>query len=190
MSPVRKFAILAGTYLAMLAVGFLLFILLIRSPAFSSLSILFYRGVLLAALAAALLAILGVFAFWKWRISDLQAIVGGVALSLSFNLCFLVLFPVTFDRSVTMFLLARIEQRDGQLDEAALNRIFLKEYVGDMRQIHRRVEEQALSGNILVEAGRIRLTPRGRQLMSTSRAVGRWFGADPRFVDPESSLPH
>ncbi|MFC3442431.1 hypothetical protein ACFOKF_14750 [Sphingobium rhizovicinum] len=113
---------------------------------------------------------------------DLSTGIGAVALSLAFNISFLIVFPVTFDRSITMFLLARIERQDGQLDAQGLERVFVREYLSDMRQIDRRIAEQSLSGNIRVEQGRIHITPQGQQLLRSGRMIGGWFGADPRFV--------
>lgn len=171
------------TYAAALAVGLLIYIALIRSPLLGGMSILFYRGVLLAGIAATLMLGGGAFAMRRANI-DPPTIVGGVALSLAFNICFLITFPVTFDRSITMFLLARIERQDGQLTTPMLEDVFAREYLRDMRQIDRRVEEQALSGNIRVDHGRIRITPQGARLLAGGRIVSGWFGADPRFVSP------
>jgi len=182
MTALRHLALLAIAYGATLIAGFLLYVGLIASPLLSSIPLLFYRGIAIAFVTLPLLA--GVLAITRrWiRALDLSTIVGAVALSLAFNITFLVVFPVTFDRSITMFLLARIEAQNGRLDAPALERIFVAEYLGSMRQIDRRVEEQSLSGNIVVQSGRIYLTPQGRRLMSEARRIGGWFGADPRFV--------
>lgn len=181
---------LAFSYLATLAAGFLLYLLLIRSPLLSDLDILFYRGVMIAALAAMLMGVAGLVAT-QWVRVALPTLVGAIALSLSFNLCFLITFPVTFDRSITMFLLARIERNDGKLDASGLEQLYIREYLHDMRQIDRRIAEQSLSGNLRVSNGRIFLTPQGHSLLTYARRVGGWFGADPRFVTAPapSALP-
>ena len=174
---------LALAYFGALLLGFLLYLALIVSPVFSGIPILFYRGIAAAAvtspLLALLLAIVGRRAAWL----DLSTIVGATALSLAFNTSFLIVFPVTFDRSVTMFLLARIEREDGLLDRAALEQVYTREYLGDMQQIDRRIQEQSLSGNIRVEQGRIHMTAQGKRLLEGGRMIGGWFGADPRFLD-------
>ncbi|MFB9048212.1 hypothetical protein ACFFV8_05775 [Sphingobium indicum] len=90
---------------------------------------------------------------------------------------------MTFDRSVTMFLLARIEREDGLLDRAALEQVYIREYLGDMHQMDRRIQEQSLSGNIHVEQGRIHITAQGKRVLEGGRIIGGWFGADPRFLD-------
>lgn len=188
MTSLKPYLHLAITYLATLAIGFLLYIMLIRSPLLGGVGILFYRGVLIAAVTAAMLLICGVLLHKSLRL-DPATIVGGAALSLAFNICFLITFPVTFDRSITMFLLSRIERQDGQLTAPMLEQLFVREYLGDMRQIDRRVAEQALSGNIRVDRGRIHITPQGTRLLEGGRIVGGWFGADPRFVTPPPAPP-
>lgn len=183
MTSLKPYLHLAVTNLATLALGFLLYILLIRSPLFGGVGILFYRGILIAAVTAALLLICGILLSQRLRL-DPATIVGSAALSLAFNICFLITFPVTFDRSITIFLLSRIERHDGQLTAPMLEQVFVREYLDDMRQIDRRVAEQALSGNIRVDQGRIHITPQGTRLLEGGRIVGGWFGADPRFVTP------
>lgn len=186
MKEVRVFARLALAYLVLILFGFLLYIGLIRSPLLGNVGILFYRGFAIAIVAA--LLVLVVLYLLRTQINlEPPTIVGAVALSLAFNICFLIVFPVTFDRSITMFLLARIEQRDGQLTAPMLERRFVTEYLGTLRQIDRRVEEQRLSGNIRVGSdGRIMLTRQGHRLMTNARRIGGWFDTDPRFIAPQA----
>ncbi|HEX7875911.1 MAG TPA: hypothetical protein VF489_04920 [Sphingobium sp.] len=188
MKMLRTLVELAFSYLAALVGGFLLYLLLIRSPLLNGLDILFYRGIAIAALTAVLMGIAGLVAL-RWVRIALPTLVGAIALSLAFNLCFLITFPVTFDRSITMFLLARIEQNDGKLDAPMLEQVYVREYLGDMRQIDRRVAEQLLSGNVRMEQNRIHITAQGRRLLAGGRTIGRWFGADPRFVTARPSPP-
>lgn len=186
----RRLGHLALIYLIALLVGFLLYLALIASPLLASISLLFYRGVLVAFAGAMLLAMLATLAARRCTVLDLPTVVGAVALSLAFNISFLIVFPVTFDRSITMFLLARIEQRDGQLDAQGLQQVYIHEYLGEMRQIDRRIREQAMSGNIRVEDGRIFITPQGRRLLRGGRVVSIWFDADPRFVNAPAEENH
>jgi hypothetical protein len=168
--------------LAVLA-GFLVYLGLANTPLFAGIAILFYRGLLLCAASAILLAAALALA-GRWKPLALETIVAAAALSFAFNLSFLILFPVTIDRSISVFLLAEIEAHEG-LDTPRLEQLFVDRYVRDMAQIDRRVAEQALSGNIVVENGHIRLTSRGRRFLALSRGIGKAFATDPRFVDPE-----
>ena len=166
------------------ALGLILYLLSFRSP-FGS-EILFYRGLAMAALVAA--ALLGVLLLAsRWYPLASATVIGAVFTSVALNVCFLVLFPVTVDRSISVFLLSRIEARQ-PLNAAELEQTFADEYLGEMQQIPRRVREQTLSGNIAVAAdGSIRLTQRGRLFNALARGASTWFGTDRRFVSDSAA---
>jgi hypothetical protein len=150
--------------------------------------ILFYRGIVLAVLTAAVLGAL--LALFHVRLGvDTATAVGIVLTGLALNVSFLVLFPVTIDRSISVFLLSRIAAEQ-PLDAAQLQQRFADEYLGRMEQIPRRVHEQSLSGNIAVApGGAIRLTPRGEKFVALAKAASVWFHTDRRFVDPAADKP-
>jgi hypothetical protein len=163
-------------------VGFTLYVLLFWAGVGTSMTILFYRGVVLAIAAA---IVTGLAALWPARrTGDSSLPVAAAALSLSFNLCFLVLLPVTVDRSVSVYLLSTIERRqDSGMDRTELQRAFVDGYVVKMGAIDRRIDEQRKSGDITVAPdGKVRLTRQGERFMAFSRLVARLFGTDPRFV--------
>lgn len=171
------------------AFGFAVYVLLFWAGAAASIRILFYRGIVLAVAAA---IITGLAALWPAkRSSDSSLPIAGAALSLSFNICFLVLLPVTVDRSVSVYLLSTIErEQDSGIDSAGLHRAFLDGYAVKMDAVGRRIDEQRTSGNITVAAdGNLRLTNQGRAFMALSRIVARVFGTDPRFVGASSEQP-
>lgn len=151
-------------------------------------AILFYRGIVLALIAAVALAV-ALHAGRKWLRVDLATGIGVVLTGLAFNICFLVLFPVTIDRSISVFLLSRLAAEE-RMTARQLQDRFTGEYVIGMRQIPRRVEEQQASGNVIVdESGAIRLTARGARFVSLAKAASRWFRTDPRFIDPAAAEP-
>jgi hypothetical protein len=182
MILVRRLAGLAACYAVTLTGGFLLYLALVASPVLAGIPLLFYRGIAIAFLCIPLMGLAAALLNRRLGGPDLPTAIGAIALSLAFNISFLITFPVTFDRSITMFLLARIERQDGQLDGRALEQVYVREYLGQMGQIDRRIAEQDVSGNIRVRHGHIWITPQGRRLLIGARAVGHWFGADPRFV--------
>jgi hypothetical protein len=149
--------------------------------------VLFYRGLLLAVLVTAFTIGVLLAAAGRFNI-PLATVIGAALTQLSFNVCFLVLFPVTIDRSISVFLLSRIEQQQQPLTTDDLKAIFQDEYVGSMQQIPRRVYEQQISGNIAVDhEGRIVLTPQGLRFNHLARIASRWFYTDPRFVGDQGA---
>ena len=186
--PIKQaFALLLTLALAVTA-GFLIYVGLTRSPLFAGLSILFYRGLILCALSA-MLVMAAMALLRRWRF-DLATIIAAGALSLSFNICFLIVLPVTLDRSISVFMLTQIEQHQHEaLDQRRITEIFVQKYVGDMRQMERRIAEQTASGNVTTVDGHIRLTAQGHRFLALSRTLARLFGTDPRFVGLAPAAP-
>lgn len=183
MSAIRQLLLL----MLLTFVGFAIFVLLFWAKVGSSITILFYRGVALA-IAAGLVT--GLVALWPARRSrDPLLPVSAAAVSLSFNICFLVLLPVTVDRSVTVYLLSRLEQRQQSgMDAAQLQQAFIDGYVVKLGAVGRRIDEQRKSGNVVVGPdGKVRLTRQGQDFMAFSRLVERLFGTDPRLVSGGSA---
>jgi hypothetical protein len=149
--------------------------------------VLFYRGVLLIAVAGwltlgGLMLALGRTGRRHLRPRDAF---GATAVSLAFNLSFLVLMPVTVDRSITIFMLGQMSARPGYAyTPEEMTALFTSVYVGEDRQIERRLLEQSLSGDVEDLGGRYRITPRGRALIGVCRAVAWMFEGDTRFVSP------
>ena len=178
MTYIRQLVLLAFLTL----VGFGIYVLLFWLGLGASITILFYRGVALAVGAAILIGL--VAAMLARRSGDSSLAIAAAALSLSFNICFLVLLPVTVDRSVSVYLLSTIEQHQKTgMKPAALQSAFVDGYVVKMGAIDRRIDEQKRSGNVTVsEDGKVRLTPQGQRFMNLSRLIARLFHTDPRFV--------
>ncbi len=172
----------AGTLLALTMFGFALFVGFFAAGLLAAIPILFYRGVALAACAAVVTGIASLLTGGRGGGAPLA--VPAAALVLSITLCFLVILPVTVDRSISVYVLATIEShaRTGILAEE-LEDAFIAGYVRDMHAIDRRVVEQRRSGNITIDTdGHIRLTPQGARFMRLSRFVASAFATDPRFV--------
>jgi len=166
------------------AVGLAIYIALFALPVGGE--ILFYRGILLALIAAAIVG--GVLVALRRRLKlDSATGIGVVLTGLACNICFLVLFPVTIDRSISVFLLSRIAAEQ-PLSTAQLQQRFADEYLIGMRQIPRRVREQSLSGNLIVgDDGGIRLSGRGEAFVALAKSASAWFHTDGRFVDPAAA---
>lgn len=165
--------------------GLALLILLVRSPLFQSVTILFYRGFLLCFIASVLVALIASL-FWRRRWTEqMPLVIAAAALSFSANISFLIIIPVTIDRSISVFLLAGIETETAQgrtVTPDKLQSLFVDRYVVGMRQIDRRIDEQSRSGNIVVERGEIHLTQRGRDFVGFARMIAKFWDTDPRFV--------
>lgn len=171
------------------ALGFALYCALLASGLLAGTTILFYRGLALAVVAAVAAGGIGAFIARKRDTAPLA--VASALTCFSVSVCFLVLFPVTIDRSVSVYLLATIDRQgpDG-ISPARLETAFVNGYVRDMGAIDRRIAEQQLSGNVVLDAeGIVRLTPQGHRFTAISRSAAHLLGTDRRFVDGYPAVP-
>lgn len=168
--------------------GFALYCMLLASGLFAGTTILFYRGIILAAVAA--IAAGGIGAVIARKRGTAPLAVASALTCFSVSTCFLVLFPVTIDRSVSVYLLATIDRQGAEgMSTDALEAAFVSGYVRDMRAIDRRIAEQELSGNVVQDAqGKVRLTDQGRRFVALSRSAAHLLGTDRRFVEGYRSL--
>jgi hypothetical protein len=77
--------------------------------------------------------------------------------------------PTVIDRSLSIYILEKLEQRGGSIALAAMKDVFIKEYMPEYRLVDVRLTEQTESGTIVVEDGCVRLTPRGQWLAAMTR---------------------
>lgn len=187
---VKEIATAAILFAAAAAIGFAILVALFKTGMLAAkIDILFYRGVILCALAAVLTVALVGFSGSRWKFAGLRDAIAAGVLSFGLNLSFLVVAPVTVDRSVSVFILGYMATApDKPMSVADLRGVFEQRYLGDWRQIERRMEEQTVSGNVEPSADGFVLTPRGKSFLATSKVIAWMFDTDPRFVT-QTELP-
>lgn len=189
----RTAAILAGLFSGGIAFGFAIFALLFKAGVFAAMSVLFYRGLVLAVLAAIVTGSLLAAAFSLLRHPELRPrdAVAAAIVSFSLNVAFLVVVPVTVDRSISVFILGRMAGESGRVHSVdEIRRMFVDGYVVENRQIERRLEEQLLSGNLEHAGDGFRISAQGLGFIQLAKASAWLFDADPRFVAPRPPPPH
>jgi hypothetical protein len=132
--------------------------------------VVLYSALLDGAVALALAGILT----WRWRaLADfnsferLQMLLCWGLLSVLFAFC----VPALIDRSLSFYLLEKLQQHGGGLREDRFERLFTDSYVRDHHLIEVRLTEQLESGTVRVEGECVVLTARGQHLARFSR----WF---------------
>lgn len=182
----RLCAAYAILYLGAVTLGFALFAAAMKFGLLAGVDILFYRGVavLVPVFAASLLPVsllAGRLRAWGLMRRDAPS---ACVLALSFNLCFLIVLPVTIDRSVSVFMLGEMAAHPGETySPARMRDAFEQVYVGDFRQIERRLAEQETSGNVARAGDGYAITAQGREFVRLSGLIAWLFGVDPRFVE-------
>ena len=156
----------------------------------AGIDILFYRGLVLCVVAFAVTVILfGYLGHVTRRASWREAIAAGL-LSLGVNVAFLIVVPVTVDRSITTFILSAMAARpEHTYTTRELEQMFTDEYVGRLRQIERRMHEQQVSGNVRGTDGGYAISPQGLSFVAWARRISWLFGTDRRLLEVPPSPP-
>jgi len=87
---------------------------------------------------------------------------------------FAISVPTVIDRSLSFYLLEKLQQRGGGIRQDRFQDVFVKEYMIEHRLVDVRLTEQLQSGTIEIRNGCVRLTERGQRLVGFSR----WFRAN------------
>jgi len=77
--------------------------------------------------------------------------------------------PTVLDRSLSFYILEKLQQRGGGIQESRFSEVFTQEYVKEHRLVDVRLTEQLESGTIEIRNGCVLLTPKGDRLASFSR---------------------
>ena len=164
--------------------GFALLVALFRARVLGGMDVLFYRGVVLIGVCAIITLLGGLWLAPRLGLRSTDAL-AAVVMSASINLSFLVILPVTIDRSITVFLLGYMDARpDVTFSADDLKQEFSERYLGQYHQIDRRITEQLISSNVVRVGDRYKISPQGRAFIAFSRVIVQMFDIDPRFVAP------
>ncbi|WP_233172007.1 hypothetical protein [Dyella sp. ASV21] len=82
---------------------------------------------------------------------------------------FAISVPTVLDRSLSFYILEKLDQRGGGIRESAFEDVFTKEYVKEHHLVEVRLTEQLESGTIAIDNGCVLLTDKGRRLAHISR---------------------
>ena len=82
---------------------------------------------------------------------------------------FAITVPTVLDRSLSFYILEKLEQRGGGIQRQSFADVFADEYMVEFRLVDVRLTEQLASGTIVIENGCVKLTDFGRRLASFSR---------------------
>lgn len=82
---------------------------------------------------------------------------------------FAISVPTVIDRSLSFYMLEKLQQRGGGIREDAFHEVFTNEYVREHHLVEVRLTEQLQSGTILIHDGCVRLTERGERIATFSR---------------------
>jgi len=131
-------------------------------------SVVFYSAIVDAVLATLLAAIVIVTVRWFkvfTRFETLQLCCIWLLLGYSFAIS----VPTVIDRSLSFYILEKLQQRGGGIKLEAFDDVFTKEYVKEHRLVDVRLTEQQQSGTVEIKNGCVKLTAWGQTIANSSR---------------------
>jgi hypothetical protein len=165
---VIRFVLASALFLLLLAIVYGIHITFFR------VDVVFYSalfdGVIAAVITLALLSVLGYLRMLNHFETGQMLIIWlliGYALAIS--------IPTVIDRSLSFYILEKLEQRGGGIQLASFEDVITREYVQEHRLVDVRLTEQLESGTITIEGGCVRLTPWGQSLAGFSRYFRQHF---------------
>lgn len=164
MRKLRQSLLLSGAFLLALAAIYVV------HARFLQVGVIFYSALLDAAIAA-----FGVFAL-SLALGRRLAL-GGLehgqllVIWLLAGYAFAISGPTVLDRSLSFYILEKLQQRGGGIRAEAMPRLFIDEYMDEFRLVDVRLTEQQESGTIEIRDGCVRLTPWGDRLASISHFI-------------------
>lgn len=84
---------------------------------------------------------------------------------------FAISVPTVIDRSLSFYILEKLQQRGGAIKQESFEQVFTQEYVKEHRLVDVRLTEQLESGTIVIKNGCVKLTEKGGAIASFGRYV-------------------
>jgi len=136
--------------------------------AFFRVNVVFYAAILDAFLAA-LTAGLLLFLLNYFRILGSFEKAQLVMIWMLAGYGFAITIPTVIDRSLSFYILEKLQQRGGGIKLDAFEKVFTEEYVKEHHLVEVRLTEQQESGTITISHGCVKLTDKGDKLAHFSR---------------------
>ncbi len=170
-------------YIAIYAVCFILysilFLSLFRIPFVIYQGVLFYRGV--TYLAVTFFAVMFCIIWYAAKISAryVESLVAALMISAAIHLSIFIVFPVTFDRSITMFMLNTLNDYSTRscqgLTKEQMQQSLIATYILKNDAIQKRLTEQAVVHNVQRQGTCYAVTNQAKQFIKFSDVVKRIY---------------
>jgi hypothetical protein len=82
---------------------------------------------------------------------------------------FAISVPTVIDRSLSFYILEKLQQRGGGIKQDRFRDVFTQEYLPEHRLVDVRLTEQLESGTIVIQNGCVKITPKGESIARFSR---------------------
>jgi hypothetical protein len=131
-------------------------------------NVVFYAAIADALIAASICSILVFFVGCFRTLSGFEKL-QLIAIWLLSGYAFAISVPTVIDRSLSFYILEKIQQRGGGIRQDAFEQVFTQEYLKEHRLVDVRITEQLESGTIEIKNGCVLLTQKGEYVASFGR---------------------
>ena len=166
--------------------GLLLLVVYVVHVRYVPVNVVFYSAILDDVLATGLTLLLLAALGWLRSFSRFE-IVQMVCIWLLLGYSFAISVPTVIDRSLSFYILEKLQQRGGGIKLDAFDQVFTQEYVKEHRLVDVRLTEQQQSGTIVIRNGCVLLTDWGQTIATTSRYFRNHFLPKQRLLMGEYS---
>jgi hypothetical protein len=149
-------------------------------------NVVFYSAILDDVLATGLTLLVLAAIGWLRSFSRFE-IAQMVCIWLLLGYSFAISVPTVIDRSLSFYILEKLQQRGGGIKLDAFDQVFTQEYVKEHRLMDVRLTEQQQSGTIVIRNGCVLLTEWGQTIATTSRYFRNHFLPKQRLLMGEYS---
>lgn len=146
----------------------LLLVIYVLHVRYVPVNVVFYSAILDAVIAMLLAVVLITTIRWFkafTRFETLQLCCIWLLLGYSFAIS----VPTVIDRSLSFYILEKLQQRGGGIKLDAFDQVFTQEYVKEHRLVDVRLTEQQQSGTVEIRDGCVKLTAWGQTIATSSR---------------------
>lgn len=166
-------------YFVVFFVFSLIYLPLFQTSLLSSQKVLFYRGIMLLGISFILTLFLILIIYSTFIKKHLESMVAALIIAFSVHLSLFVIFPVTFERSVTMYLLNVLKSNQQNvcqgLTKNQMRDKLITEYVIGKDAVNKRINEQIIIDIINKKDNCYQLTTRGTNFLKLSETLKKIY---------------
>lgn len=157
-----KFCALTGVYVILLVAIYVLHVHNVP------VDVVFYSAMFDGVLATVVCLVLVIVFGWGTGFSRFE-LAQTVCVWLLIGYSFAISVPTVIDRSLSFYILEKLQQRGGGIKLDAFEQVFTQEYVKEHRLVDVRLTEQQRSGTLTIRNGCVSLTEWGETIATASR---------------------
>lgn len=176
LSPIIKRLIIVYGFIFIVFTS--IFLLLFHIPFIQFQKIFFYKGLLFLALTTIVCSV-GFILYASKSKKNIESLLAALMISIAINLSIFIVFPVTFERSVTIFLLTQLNDAFSNsckgLTEKQMEQSLINIYIQKNNAVDKRLKEQEVIQTVEKKSQCVRLTKKGVQFLSFSRILSSLY---------------